>query len=158
MTEKFLRAIEKVLVHEGGYVNDPVDPGGETKFGISKRSYPDLDIKNLSEDQAKEIYFHDFWTRYKFESISPDALAAKLLDVSVNVGAKRAVRFLQEGLCELGARIGIDGAIGSETINAINHLPEDQIMDRFRKNAEIYYVGLNQPHFLAGWLKRLNED
>ena len=60
---RFLKAFEKVLRHEGGYVNDPLDLGGETKYGISKRSYPHLDIKNLTLDQAKQIYFRDFWQR-----------------------------------------------------------------------------------------------
>ncbi len=61
MTEKFNKAVRIILAHEGGYVNHPADPGGETNMGISKRSYPDLDIKNLTVAMAKEIYFRDFW-------------------------------------------------------------------------------------------------
>ncbi len=57
---KFAVALEKVLAHENGYVNDPDDPGGETKFGISKRSYANLNIKDLTREQAAEIYYRDF--------------------------------------------------------------------------------------------------
>ena len=53
MLVKFDEIIEVVLHHEGGYVNDPKDPGGETNFGIAKRSHPDVDIKNLTKDGAK---------------------------------------------------------------------------------------------------------
>jgi len=60
MSDNFERCIAFVLRHEGGYVNDPRDPGGETKYGISKRAYPGLDIKNLTEEQAKEIYRQDY--------------------------------------------------------------------------------------------------
>ena len=57
----FNKIIEKVLEHEGGYVNDPKDLGGETKYGITKRFYPDVDIKNLTKEQAKTIYHTDYW-------------------------------------------------------------------------------------------------
>lgn len=58
----FTRSIAFVLSVEGGLVNNPADPGGLTKYGISQRSYPDLDIRNLSIEDAKEIYFRDYWT------------------------------------------------------------------------------------------------
>jgi hypothetical protein len=61
---KFEMAIDFVLPREGGYVNDINDPGGETNFGISKKKYPDLDIKNLTVQQAVEIYRRDYWDRY----------------------------------------------------------------------------------------------
>lgn len=63
MSENFEKAVAFVLRHEGGYTNDNRDPGGETKFGISKRAYPSLDIKNLTEEQAKVIYRRDYWDR-----------------------------------------------------------------------------------------------
>ena len=59
----FDRIIEFTLQEEGGYVNNPADPGGMTKYGISKRSYPNLDIANLTIDQAKAIYERDFWNQ-----------------------------------------------------------------------------------------------
>jgi len=63
MLVNFDEIIEVVLHHEGGYVNDPKDPGGETNFGIAKRSHPDVDIKNLTKDGAKEIYKEHYWDK-----------------------------------------------------------------------------------------------
>ena len=72
---KFEKAFKYVIYNEGGYVNDPSDLGGETKYGISKRSYPNLDIKHLTLEQARKIYFCDYWLKGKFEQISDDTLA-----------------------------------------------------------------------------------
>ncbi len=63
MKENWEKAISFVLKWEGGYSNDPYDSGGETKYGISKRSYPNLDIKNLTLEQAKEIYKRNYWDK-----------------------------------------------------------------------------------------------
>lgn len=60
-----------MINREGVYVNDPYDPGGETKYGICKRSYPNLNIKELTLEEAKKIYHRDFWKRGKFEDV-PD--------------------------------------------------------------------------------------
>ena len=69
---KFDEIIEGVLKHEGGYVNDPTDLGGETNFGITKRFYPDVDIKNLTEEGAKEIYKRDYWDKNKVDDVPDD--------------------------------------------------------------------------------------
>jgi lysozyme family protein len=81
-----------VLAHEGGYTPGlPDDPGGETNFGISKRSYPQLDIKNLSREDAIEIYRRDFW---HYDAIEDQALANCVFDCAVNQGPKTASRLL----------------------------------------------------------------
>jgi lysozyme family protein len=67
---EFLTAVERVLADEGGYVCNPSDPGGETNFGITKRSYPDLDIKGLTREDAIAIYWRDWWTKYGFDRLS----------------------------------------------------------------------------------------
>ena len=92
---KFVQAVEAVLNHEGGYVNDPDDPGGETKWGISRRSYPSLDITNLTREDAIAIYYRDWWRRYKYDLIEDAAVAAKVLDLSVNMGPSQAHKILQ---------------------------------------------------------------
>lgn len=80
----FSIAVEKVLEHEGGYTSGlPGDPGGETNFGISKRAYPQLDIKGLSKQGAMDIYKSDYW---RFDSVDDQGLANCLLDSSVNQG------------------------------------------------------------------------
>ena len=72
MLVEFDDIIEVVLHHEGGYVNDPDDPGGETNFGVAKRSHPDVDIANLTKDGAKEIYKEHYWNKNKVESLSEE--------------------------------------------------------------------------------------
>ena len=69
MLISFDEIIDITLKHEGGYVHDPKDLGGETNFGIAKRFYPDVDIKNLTKEEAKEIYKKDYWDRYKAEKL-----------------------------------------------------------------------------------------
>ena len=88
---KFNQIIDKVLKHEGGYVNDPNDPGGETNYGISKRAYPNVDIKNLTIDGAKEIYKKDYWDKTKVESV-PERLRYIYFDMCVNMGMRRLLK------------------------------------------------------------------
>ena len=90
MKTTFDEIIEKVLEHEGGYVNDPDDAGGETKYGIAKRWYPSVDIKNLTKEQAKKIYHTDYWRRGKCDEVPPQ-LRHIYFDMCVNFG--RSVAF-----------------------------------------------------------------
>jgi len=110
--------IEVVLEHEGGYVNDPKDPGGETNFGIAKRSHPDVDIKNLTKDGAKEIYKEVYWDGNKVESLSED-LRHIYFDMCVNQGRGRAVKILQQSANAKGAGLKVDGGLGPKTIGAM---------------------------------------
>ena len=86
--------IEITLHHEGGYVHDPKDLGGETNFGIAKRWYPDLDIKNLTEEEAAEIYKKDYWDKYKLDEI-PENLQHIYFDMVVNMGVRNAGKIIQ---------------------------------------------------------------
>lgn len=90
--DDFDKVMEFIFKWEGGYVNDPADPGGETNFGIAKRSHPDLDIKNLTKDQAKEIYKIEYWNKIygRGGRISDQAF---LMDTAVNMGVTQAVIF-----------------------------------------------------------------
>lgn len=99
-SENFQRAIPHIIALEvgpkgstGGYVNDPDDLGGETKWGISKRAYPKLDIKNLSRSAAEEIYFRDYWRAGGADAL-PWPLSLVHFDASVNHGVGRARKFL----------------------------------------------------------------
>ena len=89
----FNRAFTFVVGEEGGYVNNPADPGGETKFGISKRAYPDLDIANLTLEQAKAIYHKDYWDTLALD-MRPYGAALCLFDCGVNQGVARALELL----------------------------------------------------------------
>lgn len=85
----FDRSFRFLIGEEGGYVNDPADPGGETKFGISKRAYPHLDIKALTLEQAKAIYRRDYWDPLQLD-LRPWGPALVLFDAAVNHGLARA--------------------------------------------------------------------
>ena len=90
MSVGFEPAVELILKHEGGYVNHPDDPGGETNFGIAKRSYPNLEIDKLSEDDAKRIYKEDYWDKVRGDQLHP-AVALMVFDTAVNMGISREV-------------------------------------------------------------------
>lgn len=148
----FDAAIDFVLANEGGLVNNSADKGGLTNFGISQAAYPDLDIKNLTREQAKEIYERDYW---KFDAIASQRVATKLFDACVNMGNLRAVRQMQLALGAIEAGpIVADGIPGSATIEAINAADEERLVDEFKARLAKYYTDLNQPEFLLGWLRR----
>ena len=93
----FEQIIDKVLEHEGGYVNDPYDKGGETNFGIAKRWYPDVDIKNLTKSDAINIYYNNYWKPSKADFL-PNDLKATYFDMCVNMGQRQAVKILQQAI------------------------------------------------------------
>lgn len=158
--DRFLYAAEVVLQHEGGYVNDPWDPGGETKFGISKRSYPTLDIRDLTREQAIEIYRRDWWDRYGYDRIGPLEVATKVLDMAVNMGPDAAHRCLQRALHACGQRhVDIDGIIGPQTVGAANSVPPGELLAALRAEAAAHYRllardDLTKRRYLGGWLNR----
>ena len=119
MLTSFDEIIEITLEHEGGYVHDPKDLGGETNFGIAKRFYPDVDIKNLTKEEAKEIYKKEYWDRYKAEKL-PEHLRHIHFDMCVNQGYGTAIKILQRACNAKGADLAIDGGFGPGTQAAIN--------------------------------------
>ena len=154
MLTRFDDIIEVVLKHEGGYVNDPVDPGGETNFGIAKRSHPDVDIKNLTEEGAKEIYYQDYWMKNRVPQL-PDDLKHIYFDMCVNQGRGRAVKILQQAANAKGANLKVDGGLGPKTIGALNGVE----LDRVRAYRIKYYADLvtrkpNLEKFYFGWFRR----
>ena len=111
MLTTFEEIIEITLHHEGGYVHDPNDLGGETNFGIAKRFYPDEDIKNLTKDKAKDIYKRDYWDKNKVDEM-PEQLKHIYFDMCVNQGRGRAVKILQQAANAKGADLVVDGGLG----------------------------------------------
>lgn len=116
---------------EGGYVNDPADPGGETKYGISKRAYPNVDIRNLTPELAGTIYENDYWGPAGCAQLPP-GMALVVFDSAVNCGVQRAVNWLHD-----------------------YPITEDYLWHRLA-----YYRGLAQTKatmlkFLVGWVRRL---
>jgi lysozyme family protein len=115
-------AFDRLMGNEGGYVNNPADPGGETQWGICKRSYPDINIKSLTRDEAKAIYLRDFWQRGQMDQYDP-AISFQVFDIAVNSGIETAVRILQRA-----AGVADDGHIGPVTVAAVKSVRTPAIL------------------------------
>ena len=143
-------AFKTVIGHEGGYSNHSQDPGGETKYGISKRAYPSVDIRNLTLDHAKEIYRRDYWDKLRLDEL-PDAIRFDLFDAAVNSGVKTAIKFLQKA-CEVIP----DGIMGPQTVSAANSMNADKLDKRLSGQRLLYLVSLSTfPTFGRGWVTRV---
>lgn len=144
----------------GGYTNDPNDSGGETKWGISKRAHPELNIKALTFNEALRIYQTNYWNK-AYDEILSDKIAFKLYDMGVLIGIRKAGMYLQKAIKDLGLHIRVDGNIGPITIAAINILDEDLLYNKFIIILEAYFkrIALFRPKnrkYLRGWLNRLS--
>lgn len=151
-----LIAIDYVLANEGGYVDNPADPGGETNFGISKRAYPALNIKELTRQDAVTIYERDYW---KFDGVQSQRAATKILDMAVDLGPHEATLLLQTSLNDLGVHVAVDGAWGPETLEAANTAiaqSEDKFIDELKARLAYFYCNTppNEHGELFGWLRR----
>lgn len=146
----FDQAFSVLMQHEGGLSDDPNDPGGLTRYGISQRSYPTLDIANLTLEHAAQIYRQDFWGPAGCDAV-PDALRMDLFDMAVNSGVRAAVRCLQRAAGETA-----DGVLGPKTLQAIQTIPPTRLIARF--NAERLEFMTNLPtwaSFSKGWCRRI---
>lgn len=112
MRDNFDDCIDFSLSFEGGYVNHPKDPGGETNMGISKRSYPNEDIKGMTETRAKAIYRADYWNRVSAD-VLPMGMDLVALDAAINSGVSRGAKWLQKAL-----GVSADGVIGEQSLTA----------------------------------------
>lgn len=143
-------AFDRVMGHEAGYVNDPHDPGGETKWGISKRSYPHVNIHELTREGAKAIYVRDFWARIHGDEL-PDGVAFQAFDFAVNSGIETAIRYLQRALF-----VADDGFWGPVTREAAQGYNESDIILRLIAERLDYMTRLkNWSHHGRGWARRI---
>lgn len=146
----FDQAFAKVIGHEGGYVNDPKDPGGETKFGVSKRAYPKEDIANLTLERAKEIYKEDYWDKCKADHL-PNEIKYAHFDMGVNAGLRTAAKNLQRA-----AGVAVDGAIGPMTIQAAMKVTiAEYIMHRAFHYMRITAKNHDLAKYGNGWANRI---
>lgn len=148
----FDKAIIEVLRHEGGYVNSSADPGGETNYGICKRIYPKLDIKNLTKADAIAIYRRDYWRQY-YDKM-PYEVACKTFDMAVNMGHGQAHKILQRAV-----HVADDAIIGEKTLEAINAQPVSITLNNITAEQLRVYGRIIEKRpaskvFLAGWTKR----
>ena len=128
------QAIARVIQREGGYVNDPADIGGETKFGISKNAYPNLNIANITEAQAAEIYKRDYW-----DAINADQLPANIREAAFDAAVNQGVAWTKQALAQAG-----------------NDL-QKFLQLRAARYQQIVDANPSQQRFLEGWMNRLRD-
>lgn len=145
--------INRVLGHEGGYTPGKNDPGGETNWGISKRSYPALNIRTLSRDQAIAIYRRDFWDPIKGELLG-DAVSYQALDAAINSGPVVAIRWLQQAI-----GVADDGHFGPVSLKALRAADQNDVLMRFLAVRLEFMTRLsNWPNASRGWARRIAQN
>ena len=162
----FEPAIRNLLKREGGYVFDPVDPGGETNFGISKRSYPNINIKDLTQEQARAIYFRDFWITNELNKIENDEIATKILDIIVNVGSSQGFLIVSRAVRACGVKIEESAQMTPKLLLVINSFQGEKaanLIAAMRSELAGYYrllARIKPPmtKFINGWLKRAYDE
>lgn len=148
------QAIDLILMLEGGETNDPDDPGGRTKFGLTQRTYPKLDFDTLTEGQARAIYKVDWWEKYGYGQL-PVPLGILLFQLAVNMGPHAAHSLLQRALADVGLPVQTDGKLGSVTIrSAAEYKHPDVLTLLVRAGAIERYRRIGKPKYLAGWVRR----
>lgn len=177
----FYEEIDKLLEIEGGYVDDPMDYGGETKFGISKTSYPELDISKLLVEDAKAIYKKDYWDKLRLDDVRSQRVAGEMFDTAVNAGWSRSARFMQTAVnwmiivsneakklkakgneVALRDQLTLDGLVGPKTIKAINDFTNtklniEMVLKIVNSYQVMHYLQMadndpNMAKFLKGWI------
>jgi len=160
MQSNWIKCLETILHHEGGYVNHPKDPGGETNLGVTKRVYEDFggtkDIKDLTREDVEPIYKKNYWDRVKGDDL-PAGLDLCVFDFGVNAGTGRAAKYLQTMIGTVA-----DGGIGPNTLKKLNdyveeHGIEDAIKN-YQSDRQKYYESLSTfDTFGKGWTRRVDE-
>lgn len=146
-------ALNLVLKHEGGYVNDPADPGGETIYGISRRHHPEAWATGRpSKAQASLIYRRDYWDRLRCDEL-PAPVAVLLFDTAVNCGCKRAVQLLQRAIS-----VADDGSLGAVTIDRCRTMDTQAIAQQLADHRMAHYRSLSTfGRFGKGWSSRVDD-
>lgn len=142
--------IDWIIEIEGDYVNDLNDPGGETKYGISKQSYPKLDIKTLTKHMARVIYKTDYWNQIRGDDL-PTGLDLLMMDTAVNCGVRIAVMMLQKTV-----RAKQDGIFGPKTMKKLQSMHLSETLAEFVARRGVHYASIDTfDHFGLGWMRRL---
>lgn len=161
----FDEAFKTTVGHEGGFTINKNDAGNwtggkvgvgilkGTKYGIAANSYPNLDIKNLTLDQAKAIYKRDYWDKAKCDLL-PNGLRFHVFDACVNSGISRGIKTLQQA-----AGVKDDGLIGPNTLAAVSSKSEHEIFNIFYAKRISFYTSLSSfSNFGKGWMNRVSNN
>ena len=159
--ENYEACLNMILHHEGGYVNHPKDPGGETNLGVTKRVYEDFggtkDMVDLTVEDVAPIYEKNYWGRMKCDNI-PAGLDLCVFDFGVNAGPGRAAKYLQTMIGTVA-----DGGIGPNTLKALDEYIEaeggvENAIRNYQEARQGYYESLDTfETFGRGWTRRVTE-
>jgi lysozyme family protein len=147
-------AVNLTLIHEGGYVNDPCDPGGPSNMGILQSDVPDIPIQTLTRAQAIEYYKQHFWP-ILYNDIKSQAVGSKLFDMGVLFGLKEAIELIQQA-----TMVEMTGEFGPYTLSVMNKMTDTVLLqiyeNRLRQHAQNVVAAKPQTaKFLQGWLNRI---
>lgn len=158
-------ALPLTLRHEGGWSDDPDDPGGATMRGITLETARQHgiaskgELRQISDEKIEEIYRASFWNKIQGDAIDDQRVAAKFFDMAVNFGPITAGKLMQQALNELGAGLEVDGNIGPKTVASINAVSAEVMLPALCEAAKRRYLGIverrpTSEKFLKGWLRR----
>ena len=160
MNRNWDKCFDLVIVNEGGYVDNPADPGGATNWGCTKAVWEQYighevskeDIRNLTKEDVKPLYKRNYWDAIHGDAL-PSGLDYCLFDCAINSGVGRAAKFIQE-------IVGVfaDGAIGNNTVTAINQMNTVTMINELSDKRQAFLESLKTfPVFGKGWTKRVTE-
>lgn len=164
MKDNYSRALARILVYEGGKVNDPRDPGGRTNKGVTQATYsawlasnhlPPADVFNIPEAHVDAIYRGEYWDRIQGD-VLPSGLDLAVFDAAVNSGCGQAAKWLQQALSVL-YQGQIDGVIGSKVLAALQQEPDMlDVIQAFcaRRLGTLQHLK-TWPYFGKGWSARI---
>ena len=160
MKKNYDKCLETILHHEGGYVNHPQDPGGETNLGVTKRVYQEWggtkDMKDLTFDDVAPIYRKNYWDKMKGDDL-PSGLDLCVFDFGVNAGPGRAAKYLQTLIGTVA-----DGGIGPNTLAKLKEYTDKtgvkETITNYQNERQGYYEKLSTfKTFGRGWTRRVEE-
>jgi lysozyme family protein len=155
----FEYAVSKTIRREGGgkITEDPDDPGGLTRYGISKRAHPEVDPRNLTLESAQEIYRREYWDPLRADSITQQPIAEILFDTAVNMGVAQAVKLAQVVLA-----LPVSGEMDSAMLGALNATDAPEFRAAYLLAKTARYLDLVRKNrklekYFYGWIKRAVE-
>jgi len=164
MTGEFEKALKRILKHEGGFVNDPLDSGGMTNLGVTKRVWEEFvghpvseaDMRALTPEKVGSMYKLKYWNPSYCE-VLPKGLDYVVFDFAVNAGTGRSVKTLQQAIGCVA-----DGVIGPKTMAAINDANTKNLIAKFSDARADFYQSIvarkpDQARFIKGWLNRVED-
>lgn len=163
MTPEFEHEFDLLMIDEGQYSNDPHDPGGETKWGFSRRynmDIPEDEWRNWTKDKAKIRTFERWWKPYRLQEIQSARIRHQLFNMGFVCGMAPIIKCLQVALNKLGVNVDVDGKMGPQTLMAINSYKNHKALDAMVESEIAQYLATRPNHarYIAGWIARNDRD